>query len=342
MLNKELNIKRLARSETVTSLKRCAIFLASIILVTVAITVVNILHNRHIYTTRIAYEQAEEARIKQSAQDQVDQSNISRVRIGSLPGATEDPSITMQPLGNQLETYMKEHAPGGSAYIESLNKHVMVNVGRTKAYNTKSLMKAPLAMTLYKAAEENRLDLDATRTITQDELDPHYGNLYLAGAGASITLRKAAAIALEQSDNTAIHVVNDAAFPVMPHDERAYIALNLDLQTDSNQQTFTTARSYATVFRCLYTACYNNRQNSDELLSMMEKSDFSDPGNLLPKNTVVSHKIGDNGDQGFNDCGIVFGPKDPYIFCIMLDKGAASSAQDIAQIVKQSYDFLEK
>jgi beta-lactamase class A len=266
----------------------------------------------------------------------------STVRVGRLSGSTAS-SSTMLALGKQIEQYMqKDHDMDGSVYIEDLSNHLMVNVGTSEQYNAKSLMKTPLVMTLYKAAELGRLNLDDMQTISKDELDPGYGDLYLAGAGTKITLRQAAVEALEQSDNTAIKVINDKSFPVMPRDERAYLALNLDLQIDDNKQTYITARSYATVFRCLYTACYLNRQNSDDILAMMEKTEFNDPAKYLPKGTLVSHKIGDNAEDGYNDCGIVFGAKKPFIFCIMLKESVKESSPDISQIVKTSYDFLEK
>jgi beta-lactamase class A len=312
----------------------------SIIIAIVATVIITAIY-KHSGKTSTPAQQTDQANQDKGATSQGEPTTVT---VGRLSGTAGKPSDLL-PLGQQIEAYTSVHDPGSSTYIEDLTNHISVSVGETKAYNAKSLMKIPLVMTLYRAAELGRLNLDETETITGDELDMGFGSLYLKGAGSKITLRDAATAAIEQSDNTAIHVVTDHSFPVMPHDERSYIAMNLDMRTDENKQTFITARSYATVFRCLYTACYLNRQDSDALLSLMEQTDFSDPNRLLPKNVLVSHKVGDDGDQGFSDCGIVFGsatPQKPFIFCVMSSKGEPQAAPDVGQIVKLSYDFFQK
>lgn len=265
----------------------------------------------------------------------------STVEVGNLDGSTSADGALL-PLGHQIGTYIDQNNPGSSIYLEDLSGKTMVRIGETKAYNIKSLMKVPLVMTLYKAAELGRLNLDTTITLQQKDIDNAYGDLWQKGVGYKLTLREAARLALEESDNTAMRAINDQIFPVMQTYERAYTAIGMDVRIDKNSDTYVSTESYSKVFRCLYTACYVDRQNSDDMLTQLEHTEFSAPSTLLPAGTVVSHKIGNIHMGGFNDCGIVFAAKKPYLFCIMLAKGEPQADADIAQISKMAYDFFEK
>lgn len=265
------------------------------------------------------------------------------VSVSVLDGAAPGSSANyLLPLGKDLAHYLSENDSGSSVYLEDLTSHLALHVGETKAYDIKSLMKVPLVMSLYKAVETGRLKLDDTITLTPSEIDSSFGDLWKKKAGYQLTLGEAAKIALQQSDNTAIHAINDHVYPIMPQAERAYRAVNLDLYIDDKGDSYTSTAGYATIFRCLYTACYNTREDSDALLDLLKHSDFNAPSQHLPADTVVAHKIGSATTKGNNDCGIVYGPKAPFIFCIMLTASQPQADQDVGQIVKHAYDFLEK
>lgn len=267
--------------------------------------------------------------------------NVSAIAVEALPEATAT-ADRLLPLGEKVGIYIDKHAPDSSVYIEDLSSHLAVHIGETKTYNTKSLMKVPLVMSLYKASELGRLNLDAKVTIMPSQLDREFGDLWQKRAGYQISLREAAAYALQKSDNTAIRLINDNVFPVMKREERAYKVLKMDTQLSPNGDAFITTETYSTVFRCLHKPCYNNAQNSAEILNLMKGSVFNAPQDLLPAGTQVAHKIGNVGSEGYNDCGIVYGPKTPFMFCIMLTKGQPQADIDISQITKITYDFLEK
>ena len=56
----------------------------------------------------------------------------------------------------------------------------------------------------------------------------------------------------------------------------------------------------------------------------------------------MAHKIGTADATGFRDCGIVYGPKRPFIFCIMLTGGDEHARDDVGEFVKQAYDHLQR
>ena len=265
------------------------------------------------------------------------------VKVSVLDGAAPGSSANyLLPLGKDLSNYLDKNDPGSSIYLEDLTSHLALHVGETKAYDIKSLMKVPLVMSLYKAVETGRLKLDDTITLTPSEIDSGFGDLWKKKAGFQLTLGEAAKLALQQSDNTAIRAINDHVYPVVPQAERAYRVVNLDLYIDDQGDSYTSTAGYSAIFRCLYTACYNTREDSDTVLDLLKHTDYSAPSRLLPTGIPVAHKIGSATTKGNNDCGIVYGPKSPFIFCIMLTASQPQADQDVSEIVKRAYDFLEK
>lgn len=273
-------------------------------------------------------------------------SQASRVTVSTLTGAAPGSSAdNLLPLGKDIGNYIDKQEPGSSVYLEDINAGHALHIGQTKAYDIKSLMKVPLVMSLYKAAENGQLSLDDKIALTPSELDSDFGDLWQKKAGYELTLGDAAKLALQQSDNTAIHAINDHVYPLMPSQERAYSKTNLDIYTDPKGNAYVSTASYSNVFRCLVNACYNNRQDSDAILELMKHTDFNDPSRQLPAGVEVSHKIGSVSGAdgtGFNDCGIVYGKSKPFLFCIMLTVSQPQAGQDIGTIVKRAYDYLEK
>jgi beta-lactamase class A len=252
------------------------------------------------------------------------------------------PAPSLQPLGKSVKAHVDWHAPLSSVYIEDLTTGDTLHVGETTEYNIKSLMKVPLTMSLYKAHELGRLDMDKPVPLAPKNLDASFGELYKKGAGFKLSMRQASVMALQKSDNTAIRLTNDHLFKVMNKEERAYSKIKLQMRVSKDGETFMSTQSYSAIFRCLYDACYNSRTDSDKILSLLRDSDFHMPGRLLPPGTPVAHKIGTLNAQGFRDCGIVYGPKRPFIFCIMLTSGNDQAQRDIGDIVKLAYDHFER
>jgi|GEM_PF-4880163 len=267
--------------------------------------------------------------------------NSAKVAVSVLPGGSGS-ADNLLPLGKSIGSYIDKNDPGSSIYLENLTDKHAVRVGATESFDIKSLMKVPLVMSLYKAVENGSLSLDDEITLEQSEIDQSFGSLWKKGAGYKLTLDEAAKLSLQQSDNTAIHALNDHVFKVMDPSERAYRKVNIDVHVDEKGDSYVSTENYSKIFRCLYDACYNDRQNSDAILELLKHTNFNAPNRQLPPIVEVAHKIGTNGERGNNDCGIVFSEKSPFIFCIMLTATQPQADKDVSEIIKRTYDFMEK
>src|SRR5581483_1223025 len=70
-----------------------------------------------------------------------------------------------------------------------------------------SLLKVPLAIKIYELKNEGRFSLNDTVTIEPSDLDKKFGTLWQKGAGTKLTIREAVEHMVQESDDTAVHVL---------------------------------------------------------------------------------------------------------------------------------------
>ncbi len=261
-----------------------------------------------------------------------------------LSDSPNDILINFVPLRKQLQAKFNGLDVQKSFYFEYLPDGTSIRVGADEQLTAASLIKVPLAMNLYKAAELGRINLNETETITPAELDDAYGTLYQRGSGAQLTLREAMRYMLEESDNTATHVIFDHTQNKLSYDEQSLARLDIDQDTE-NGQAVINARSYASVLKGLYFSAYLNKQDSQQILDYLTQSTATNRLVAeLPGGVKVAHKIGvyNSGAWAESDCGIVYVPKRPYVICAMVGLPEDQANTFIADVSKMVYDYVTK
>lgn len=252
-----------------------------------------------------------------------------------------DSIVNFSPLRTSLNTYFQKNNLSGSLYFEYLPTGTSIRINGSDEFRAASLMKLPVAMELYKAASRGLVSLNDRITLKQEWLNDGYGSLYEKGAGYELTLGETVEILLRESDNTALRAIIEATKD-LELDDRALGALDVEFsQTDSGEISIG-SRSYGSFLKCLYFACYNSKEDSQEILELLAKTGFDErivAG--IPSDITVSHKIGVFNNQVQGDCGIVYLTGRNYILCLMLD-GIESSQTDehFKNISKSIYDFV--
>lgn len=228
-----------------------------------------------------------------------------------------------------------------SFYFEYLPTGTAIHIGQDNELIAASLIKVPLVMNLYKAAELGKVNLDTPVTITQSELDSGYGNLWQKGAGTQITLRQAAKLALSQSDNTAAHVIFDNTQNLLSDSQQSLNQLDVNQNLQEGEAVID-AMSYSSVLKSLFFSSYLQPKDSEELLGYLSNSDDNSRITAeIPHSITVARKIGVNNTLwSQSDCGIVYVPQRPYIFCAMVGLPEDQANQFIADTSKQVYDYV--
>lgn len=251
--------------------------------------------------------------------------------------------INFVPLRKQLEDKFAALPTDTkySFYFEYLPSGTSIRIGDNNELVAASLIKVPLVMNLYRAAEIGKIDLDKVVTIQENELDNAYGDLWQKGAGTQLTLRQLAKLTLEESDNTASRAIYTHVRGLLEEDDQSLAQLDVD-QNLQDGQAVINAKSYSSVLKSLYFASYVNREDSNEILAYLTQSTENNRlTKNLPSDLTVAHKNGVyNQVWAESDCGIVYANKRPYVICAMIGLPSEQSDTFIAEISKTIYDYV--
>lgn len=258
-----------------------------------------------------------------------------------------DTIVNFSPLRKQIKDYFAKIGIPHSFYFEYLPTGSNIRDGESNELVGASLMKIPIVMDLYKAAELGKVDLDKTVTIPQEAVsnDGVYGNTQGLKPGDQITLRQAAKQALINSDNTAAYVAYINSKDLVPQEEMAIRSLDVELDeqsTATGAYVLIGSRAYSSFLSCLYFSCFLNTDHSQEIMSYLaeESHDTERIRAGVPSNIKVARKIGSFSKQTQSDCGIVYVPNRQYSICLMLQSDNAETNKHFQAISKMAYNYV--
>lgn len=209
-----------------------------------------------------------------------------------------------------------------------------------------SLLKLPVLVGGYKLAEVEPRVLD--QKIKYTGMPNLYSEQYIKPtemleAGKSYTVQELMRRAVVYSDNTAAQLLYD----YYPSEflDRIIQALGIVFtRPEGTTENFVTARTYANVFRSLYNASYLTTAYSNDALSILTKTVYSDGATAkLPKAVLVAHKFAERSApdpansskliRQLHECGLVYAKDgtEPYTFCIMTEGADYEELQKILQ-----------
>ncbi|MFZ2500363.1 MAG: serine hydrolase [Minisyncoccia bacterium] len=233
-----------------------------------------------------------------------------------------------------------------SVFARDILSSRFVGVNENEMFYMASLLKIPVLVGGYKLAEVE------PRLLDQEILYTGKPNLYdgqnikpieVLEMGKSYTVRELMRRAVVYSDNTAAQLLYDY-YPVEFLD-RIMEALGLSFTMPQGvAENFVTARTYANVFRSLYNSSYLTREYSNEALSFLTKTTYSDGATAkLPKDVLVAHKFAERSTtlpsapqrplRQLHECGLVYAKNgaEPYTFCILTEGSDYEALQNVLQ-----------
>ncbi len=271
--------------------------------------------------------------------------------------AVQQQQINFDPVRQQVKDYLKSLDTRYGLYFEYLPNGSNIRVDEDSVSVAASLMKTPVVMDLYKLAEKGILNLEDTVVIEQNDIsyDIEYGDPSGLMAGQTISLRNAARLALHNSDNTAINIVKRVVNPLLSSETDSIQSLDIAYTLDeadsssselNNKVLKINARSYGSILKCLYYACFLNPSNSQEILDYLVDSAGTDRlASAVPKNVAVAHKVG-SAIKAQSDCGIIYVPAQPYLLCLMFwdfqDPTGKETTAYFNKVSKMLYDYIAR
>lgn len=250
--------------------------------------------------------------------------------------------VNFVPLRQAIKTYLLRTKTEHSLFFEYLPTGTSIRSNENTQLAGASLLKLPTIISLYKAEEMGKVNLNREVVIEKEWLDDRFGDLWKKGAGTKITLAEAARLALVDSDDTAIKTIRGVLGDTIPNNETILSQLDIEFPfTPENEQSQVSARDYSAILRCLYLSCYLSTDRSQAILSQLSQAnDFNRIAKGVPDNVRVAHKIGVFGNEVQSDCGIVYVPNRPYIVCIILKAPSNIADPQMQVISKLIYDYV--
>ena len=246
-------------------------------------------------------------------------------------------------LRQAMRNYAEPLGDSFGVYFEYLPSGVSIGVNDRKGVNIASLLKVPLVMAVYKQYEKGTLQKDQRLTIRNEDINTQYGTLWKRGVGATLSVQEAVTAALKDSDNTASNVLLHA----LPNGSLNEVADYLDIpQEKEGKFIVISPKNYSSVLRSLHLSAFLARDSSNEILTLLTKTQFTDQLQAgVPKDVPVAHKVGEYTVEGtttptVSDCGIVYVPNRPYILCIMTSESRDVAAHHMSEVSKLVYDYV--
>lgn len=258
----------------------------------------------------------------------------------------EDPTLKTKEIKSKVESYVNSTIKKGqvknvSVFYRDLDSRQWFGVEENLVFAPASLLKLPLAIAIYKAAELDRTVLAEKRKfISSSEADlfriQNIQSLEKIVENKEYTIEELIQYMIENSDNNAMNILIGSTNTDFLN--KVYVDLGIKLPTlKGDTEDFVSTKVYGSIMRALFNASYLNQESSNHLLETMVKSTYKQ-GIVagVPADVKVANKFGERAfydltnknikEIELHDCGIVYEPKFPYILCVMT-KGSDYEAQ---------------
>jgi beta-lactamase class A len=208
-------------------------------------------------------------------------------------------------------------------------------IDENKVQTAASLNKLPIISYLYSEAGKGKQNLEEQIIIQKDDIQDYgTGSIRYEGEGKSYSLKSLTKLALEQSDNTAAHILGVR----LGLDNVQKYSLGLGLVATHIDNNQTSARDMGILLDAIWSGKVTNTPLKLELLDFMRNTDFEDrlARNIKDK-AKVYHKAGDG--VGFvHDVGIIEGNKKVFILSILASE--AGSIEEAKSKIGKIAEFI--
>lgn len=248
--------------------------------------------------------------------------------------------INFLSLRRQLRVMAASYKDTLAFYFEYLPTGTSIGINEKVEFSAASLIKVPIVMAYYHYKERMGLSTNRTVKIQEDQIDSGFGDLWKRGAGAEITLEEAVRLSLIESDNTA-GLVLAGNVPQEDFDD-VYEGLDIDF-FEEKDEVIITAKQYASILKALYFSSVLTKDSSQQILDLLTATNFHDKLRAgVPKDIPVANKFGLLGRELFQDCGIVYVPKRPYLLCMVSHSNEEVARERMRNISSTIYQFVSE
>ncbi len=235
-----------------------------------------------------------------------------------------------------------DNASDASVYFRDLTTGNWTGINENIQYTPASLLKIPVMIAYFKAAETNanllphqieyRGDFNENgQQIIKPSEVLVIGKLY--------TVEELIKRMIVDSDNNAEDLLLNYIDQDYLVEVFSDLSLNPHVFSENTNGQVVSAKSFSFVFRILYNATYLDKDMSEKALGLLTQASF-DKGITagVPSDIKVAHKFGERTyasqvgtliSRELHECGIVYAPSKPYLLCVMTKGSDFTKSEDL-------------
>ncbi|MCX5698942.1 MAG: class A beta-lactamase-related serine hydrolase [Candidatus Omnitrophica bacterium] len=241
-----------------------------------------------------------------------------------------------------------------SVVIKDLDLGWEIDYNKDKLVPSASLVKIPIMLSCFYAAEEKKIGLKDTIYLKASEKVEGSKALGEKPAGSVFTVEELIEPMITQSDNTATNLLIDylgfdtldAYFKKIGLKNTNLARKMLDFkERKEGVENYTTAEDMAFVLEELYRSNFMNKEVSKQCLLLLGQQKINDriPRKLPKEGTFIAHKTGLERHV-CHDVGIVYTPKGNFLICVLIKHGnkvAEPAKKLISNIALLTYNYFQ-
>ena len=238
--------------------------------------------------------------------------------------------------------------------IEDLNTGWEIDFNKEIPLPSASLVKVPIMLTCFYAAQDKKISLKDTIKIRPSERVSGSKVLGAQPAGAAFTIEGLLRPMITESDNTAANALIDLLgfdtlntyFTKIGLKNTNIARKMMDFEErKEGVENYTTAQDMAYILKRLYHKDFLDEAVSEKCIEILAQQKINDRiPRKIPKNKViVAHKTGLERHI-CHDAGIVFTPNGDFIICVLInyeDRFAKPAKKLISEMASLTYNYYQ-
>lgn len=255
-------------------------------------------------------------------------------------------------LGERIKKEIVGFNGRAGIIIEDLNTGCRLEVNADALFPAASLLKIPIAVSYFYAANEGKISLDEVLTLKTSDKVGGSGGIKELPDGTQFTLKRLIELMISESDNTAANMLIERlgqnylnkCFKKIGLGRTNICRAMMDFKSRrQGRENFITASDLAYLLDEAYHKKLISKNYSQLLLKYLKEQKIRDRiPRRLPVTTLVAHKTGLER-RICHDAGIVFTPKGDFMICVLTrhrGKTAKPAKIFISRIAFLVYDFF--
>ncbi len=194
-------------------------------------------------------------------------------------------------LKKETETIIAHKKGNYGVYFINLVDNTAFGINEEMTFTAASINKVPIIAALYYLNNKGKLDLDEQITLQKDDIQDYgSGDLRYQGIGQVYSLRTLAKLSLQQSDNTAAHVLAKR----IGTDVIQNLIDSWGLTQTSINDNKTSPKDIGLLFQKISKEQIASSSLTKELIGFMQNTDIEDRlPEGVPSDASIYHKTGD-------------------------------------------------